>query len=102
MRPRKQPDPQVEKSEKSDAILLGEQAKALMENPYFIGLCERLDAAYQSEILNLHPSKADRFTAIQERRQNLHDLRGSVIADLEAGRKALASAQGEVKRGKVA
>jgi hypothetical protein len=96
-------DPEETKIDLSDAITLGEQAKALRENEYFTALIERMDKAYQSEIIGLHPAKAERFTAIQERRQGLHDFVGSIIADVEAGIKALAAAQGQAsKKGRVA
>lgn len=91
------------KIEQSDAILRGEQAKELLENEYFLGLIERMDETYKSEILSLHPNKPERFVSIQERRQGLHDLRGSIIGDAELGRKALAQAQGQnAKNGRVA
>jgi uncharacterized protein YdcH (DUF465 family) len=104
MPPKKtQTPPEEVKSDLSDAILRGEDAKRLREDPYFQSLTERMDKAYQSEVLSLHPAKADRFTAIQERRQGLHDLIGSIIADVEAGTKALAAAQGQaLKKGRVA
>ena len=96
-------DPEETKLDLSDAITLGEQAKALRENEYFSALTKRMDEAYKSEIINLHPAKVERFTAIQERRQGLHDFVGSIIADVEAGIKALAAAQGSAsKRGRVA
>jgi len=62
-------DPEETKLDLSDAITLGEQAKALRENDYFTALIERMDTAYKSEIIGLHPAKVERFTAIQERRQ---------------------------------
>ena len=104
MAPRKQHiEPEQAKLDLSDAITLGEQAKALRENDYFTALIERMDKAYQSEILSLHPNKSERFVAIQERRQGLHDFVGSIIADVEAGIKALAAAQGQAsKKGRVA
>jgi hypothetical protein len=96
-------EPEQTKTDLSDAITLGEEAKALRENAYFQSLTERMDKAYQSDILSLHPDKYVRFAAIQERRQGLHDLIGSIIADVEAGIKALAAAQGATaKKGRVA
>jgi len=96
-------EPEQAKLDLSDAITLGEQAKALRENEYFQSLVERMDKAYQADILSLHPEKYMRFAAIQERRQGLHDFVGSIIADVEAGIKALAAAQGQTaKKGRVA
>jgi len=96
-------EPEQAKLDLSDAITLGEAAKALRENEYFTSLAERMDAAYQADILSLHPDKYLRFAAIQERRQGLHDFIGSIIADVEAGIKALAAAQGATsKKGRVA
>lgn len=96
-------DSEEVKIDLSDAITLGEQAKELRENAYFLSLVERMDAAYQADILSLHPDKYQRFVALQERRQGLHDFVGSIIADVEAGMKALAQAQGQTaKKGRVA
>ena len=104
MPPRKKKiDPEETKLDLSDAITLGEEARALRENAYFMALTKRMDEAYQQDILSLHPNKYERFVAIQERRQGLHDLIGSIIADVEAGIKALAAAQGSAsKKGRVA
>jgi hypothetical protein len=96
-------DPEETKLDLSDAITLGEQAKALRENEYFTALIKRMDEAYQRDILDLHADKYQRFISIQERRQGLRDFVGSIIADVEAGIKALAAAQGQAsKKGRVA
>ena len=78
-----------------DLVSRGEDAKRLFEMEYFKDICTRMEDLYKSEVLNLHPSNTARFSAIQERRQGLIDLRGSIVGDIEAGRKALAQAQGE-------
>ena len=85
-----------------DLVSRGEDAKRLFEMEYFKDICTRMEETYKSEVLNLHPSNTARFSAIQERRQGLIDLRGSIVADIEAGRKALAQAQGEHSKGRVA
>lgn len=85
-----------------DLVSRGEDAKRLFEMEYFKDITERMEGLYKSEVLNLHPSNTARFAAIQERRQGLIDLRGSIVGDIEAGRKALAQKQGEVKQGRVA
>lgn len=85
-----------------DLVSRGEDAKRLFEMEYFNGICTRMEDLYKAEVLNLHPSNTARFSAIQERRQGLIDLRGSIVGDIEAGRKALAQAQGESTKGRVA
>lgn len=85
-----------------DIITRGEDARKLIENEYFQGIVGRMDEMYRAEVLGLHPTNTAKFSAIQERRQGLIDLRGSIVADIEAGRKALAQAQGEATRGRVA
>lgn len=85
-----------------DLVSRGEDAKRLFEMEYFKDICTRMEETYKGEVLNLHPSNTARFSAIQERRQGLIDLRGSIVGDIEAGRKALAQKQGEVKQGRVA
>ena len=94
---------ETDKSEQSEVILRGEEAKKLLACEYFLGVVERQDGAYRDAILSLKPSDTARFTGLQERRQALHDLRGSIIGDSELGRKALAQLQGEeTKKGRVA
>lgn len=90
------------KDASSDLILRGEDARKLIENEYFKDIVGRMDEMYRAEVLGLHPTATAKFSAIQERRQGLIDLRGSIVADIEAGRKALAQAQGESTRGRVA
>ena len=85
-----------------DLVSRGEDAKRIFEMEYFKDICTRMEETYTGEVLNLHPTATARFAAIQERRQGLIDLRGSIVGDIEAGRKALAQKQGEVTKGRVA
>ena len=90
------------KTAQADAILRGEDAKKTLADAYLIGLFERMESAYRNEILSLHPTNTQKFTALQERRQGLIDLRGSIVSDVEQGKKALAQAQGEQLKSRVA
>ena len=102
MPPRKKQIEQPSDEQQVDLITRGEDAKKLMESGYFKDITNRMEEMYRVEVLGLHPTNTAKFTAIQERRQGLIDLRGSIVADIEAGRKALAQAQGEATRGRVA
>ena len=102
MPPRKKHIEQPTDDQQVDIISRGEDAKKLMESGYFKDITSRMDEMYKTEVLGLHPTNTAKFTAIQERRQGLIDLRGSIVADIEAGRKALAQAQGEHSKGRVA
>ena len=102
MPPRKKHIEQPVENGGVDIITRGEDARKLIENEYFKDIVGRMDEMYRAEVLGLHPTATAKFTAIQERRQGLIDLRGSIVADIEAGRKALAQAQGESTRGRVA
>ena len=102
MPPRKKQIEQPSDEQQVDLIARGEDAKKLMESGYFQGIVGRMDEMYRAEVLGLHPAATAKFSAIQERRQGLIDLRGSIVADIEAGRKALAQAQGEHSKGRVA
>ena len=102
MPPRKKHIEQPSDEPQVDLITRGEDAKKLIENGYFKDIVGRMDEMYRAEVLGLHPTATAKFSAIQERRQGLIDLRGSIVADIEAGRKALAQAQGEATRGRVA
>lgn len=103
MPPRKR-EVEATPSETGPLVARGEDAAKLLDDAsYFAGLIERMDAAYRDAILSLRPDDAAKFTAYQERRQGLLDLRGSIIGDIEAGKRALASAQGETtKQGRMA
>ena len=94
--------PEVTDEPKVDLISRGEDAKKLLADAYFVDLIERMDEAYRREVLGLRPDATSRFSAIQERRQGLIDLRGSIIGDAEAARKELAKMHGETNRGRVA
>ena len=102
MPPRKKQIEQPSDEQQVDLITRGEDAKKLMESGYFKDITARMEEMYKTEVLGLHPTATAKFSAIQERRQGLIDLRGSIVADIEAGRKALAQAQGESTRGRVA
>ena len=95
---------QVEQPESPtvDLVSRGEDAKRLFEMEYFKDICTRMEETYKSEVLSLHPTATARFAAIQERRQGLIDLRGSIIGDAEAARKELAKMHGEKHSGRVA
>ena len=102
MPPRKKQIEQPTDEQQVDLISRGEDARKLIENEYFKDIVGRMDEMYRAEVLGLHPTATAKFSAMQERRQGLIDLRGSIVADIEAGRKALAQAQGESTRGRVA
>ena len=102
MPPRKKQIEQPVENGGVDIITRGEYARKLIEHVYFQGIVGRMDEMYRGEVLGLHPTATAKFCAIQERRQGLIDLRGSIVADIEAGRKALAQAQGEHSKGRVA
>lgn len=103
MPPRKHsPNVDEVKTAQADAILRGEDAKRLMGDGYLVGLLDRMEQVYRNELLSLHPTNTVKFSALQERRQGLIDLRGSIVSDVEQGKKALAAAQGEQLKSRVA
>jgi|GEM_PF-5022349 len=72
----------------------GENAKRLLGDAYFGEVMQRMDETYKGMLVQLAPGDTAKFTALQERRGMLADLRNALIHDAEAGRKAVAALQG--------